>query len=212
MIMINSQHTLELMEKCLIMKEDRILRCGNNEPWGYSIMCAALGLLETHLGIKSSEAAKASSAERFVNLHYKLLAGQDPPSSQQIPPSSQQSDHARIMAQPSAYPPPPSSAEIFTRSKSVTPFPPPSQGSITQGGTIEVPGTPWWLPNPDPSVVPPVSHALSPSVGTPPNLYGLTPLLQIQPLNPEFSLETLGLNLNELWGGGGDNTWDWDQS
>ncbi len=110
MIMINSQHTLELMEKCLMMKEDRILRCGNNEPWGYSIMCAALGLLEAHLGTKSAEAAKAGSAERFVNLHYKLLAGQDPPSSQQPPPSSQQSDHARIGA-----PPTPSSSSAAIR-------------------------------------------------------------------------------------------------
>lgn len=83
MIMINSQHTLQLLEKCLIMKEDRILRCGNNEPWGYSIMCAAFGLLEAHLGTKTPENAKAASAERFVALHYKLLAGQDPPTGSQ---------------------------------------------------------------------------------------------------------------------------------
>jgi hypothetical protein len=83
MIMINSQHTLQLLEKCLAMKEDRILRCGNNEPWGYSIMCAAVGLLEAHLNVKTSEAAKAASAERFITLHYKLLAGQDPPLSSQ---------------------------------------------------------------------------------------------------------------------------------
>jgi len=81
MIMVNSEHTVKLMEKCLAMKEDRILRCGNNEPWGYSIMCAAFGLLEAHLGEKTTEAAKAASAERFINLHYKLLAWQDPPSS-----------------------------------------------------------------------------------------------------------------------------------
>lgn len=81
MIMVNAHHTIQLVEKCLAMKEDRILRCGNNEPWGYSIMCAATGLLEAHLGEKTSEAAKASSAERFINLHYKLLAWQDPPAS-----------------------------------------------------------------------------------------------------------------------------------
>ncbi|KOS21720.1 putative transcriptional regulatory protein [Escovopsis weberi] len=79
MIMINSPHTLKLIEKCISMKEDRLLRCGNNEPWGYSIMCAALGLLEAHLGTKSAEEAKSTSAERFVNLHYKLLANQEPP-------------------------------------------------------------------------------------------------------------------------------------
>ncbi|KAF7562415.1 hypothetical protein G7046_g1713 [Stylonectria norvegica] len=78
MIMINSHHTLKLIEKCLAMKEDRLLRCGNNEPWGYSIMCAALGLLEAHLGTKVPEVAKSTSAERFVALHYKLLANQEP--------------------------------------------------------------------------------------------------------------------------------------
>lgn len=83
MVMINSEHTLQLLQSCLGMKEDRILRCGNNEPWGYSIMCAAFGLLEAHLGTRSPEAAKAASAERFVNLHYKLLAGLDPPGSSQ---------------------------------------------------------------------------------------------------------------------------------
>ncbi|KAG5924572.1 hypothetical protein E4U42_004606, partial [Claviceps africana] len=79
MIMINSHHTLKLIEKCIAMKEDRLLRCGNNEPWGYSIMCAALGLLEAHLGTKTAEVAKSTSAERFVNLHYRLLANQEPP-------------------------------------------------------------------------------------------------------------------------------------
>lgn len=76
MIMINSHHTLKLIEKCIAMKEDRLLRCGNNEPWGYSIMCAALGLLEAHLGTKDAETAKSSSAERFVNLHHRMLANQ----------------------------------------------------------------------------------------------------------------------------------------
>lgn len=77
--MSNAQETLRLIERCIILKEDRVLRCGNNDPWGYSSMCAAMGLLETHMGIKSAEAAKASAAERFISLHYKLLAFQIPP-------------------------------------------------------------------------------------------------------------------------------------
>jgi len=89
MIMINSHHTVKLIEKCIAMKEDRLLRCGNNEPWGYSIMCAALGLLEAHLGTKTAEAAKSTSAERFVNLHYRLIANQEQPvsSGQMAPPT-----------------------------------------------------------------------------------------------------------------------------
>lgn len=76
LILSNSNETIRLMEKCLVMKEDRILRLGNNDPWGYSSLCAAIGLLETHLGIKTPDTAKASSAERFISLHYKLLAYQ----------------------------------------------------------------------------------------------------------------------------------------
>lgn len=119
MIMINSQHTLQLLEKCLKMKEDRILRCGNNEPWGYSIMCAAMGLLEAHLDTKTPEAAKAGAAERFINLHLKMIAGQDPP------PSSQQTEVQNGLPNPRATPvpatpaiaPPPLPSDIFVRSK-----------------------------------------------------------------------------------------------
>jgi hypothetical protein len=91
MIMINSQHTIKLLEKCLRLKEDRLLQCGNNEPWGYSIMCSAFGLLEAHIGNKTPEQAKASSAERFKSLHYKFLANQHPA-------ASQQSDQSRSSA------------------------------------------------------------------------------------------------------------------
>ncbi len=290
MIMINSQHTLQLLEKCLAMKEDRILRCGNNEPWGYSIMCAAFGLLEAHLGTKTPEAAKAASAERFVHLHYKLLAGQDPPGSQQSgPPSSAvgggggggcfapggpgaSGEQSRAVVatpfNPGAYGA--AGAEGFVRSKvcsttlpptlfsprggmhcggrhadvemhtlpqSATPFPPSSsqQGVAQQ---VEVPGTPWWLPNSgEPAAIPQVGGFLA--LNNPPGSSmssisggaaggggiggcggisggagrgahadeaGLPPP-QIQPLNPDFSLEVLGFNLNELWGSG---NFDWD--
>ncbi|KAK0626810.1 fungal-specific transcription factor domain-containing protein [Immersiella caudata] len=172
MIMINSQHTLQLLEKCLAMKEDRILRCGNNEPWGYSIMCAAVGLLEAHLNVKTSEAAKAASAERFINLHYKLLAGQDPPlSSQQSVagggiPAGSAGVPGRSATPFSALPPP---LEAFVRSKSVTPFATAASvasstvqnqnqnPTVVGAGAIEVPGTPWWLPSSDPSNLPQVS-------------------------------------------------------
>lgn len=116
MIMINSQHTLQLLGKCLAMKEDRILRCGNNEPWGYSIMCAAVGLLEAHLDTKTAEAAKAGAAERFINLHLKLLAGQDPPQSSQQAELPGLANTAPIPAA-CAIIPPPVPSDIFVRSK-----------------------------------------------------------------------------------------------
>jgi len=64
------------------------------------------------------------------------------------------------------------------------PQPPPQPSS---GPPVDlVPGTPWWLPN-----------ATDPS--------GLPQFQQVA--NPDFNLEMLGLNLNELWG---NDTWDWD--
>lgn len=46
-------------------------------------MCAAYGLIETHLGLKDPEAAKAQAAERFIALHFKLLSYQVPLEGQQ---------------------------------------------------------------------------------------------------------------------------------
>ena len=74
--MASSQETLKLIEKCIAMKEDRILRGMNNDPVGYFSVCSALGLLETHLGLKTPGEAKAAAAERFIALHYRLLANQ----------------------------------------------------------------------------------------------------------------------------------------
>ncbi|KJZ80454.1 hypothetical protein HIM_00304 [Hirsutella minnesotensis 3608] len=120
MIMINSPHTLKLIEKCIIMKEDRLLRCGNNEPWGYSIMCAALGLLEAHLGTKTPEAAKSTSAERFVNLHYRLLANQEPPVPSDNPLSGTPISSAATL--PTSGHGPTAGIDLPDRAKSVTPF------------------------------------------------------------------------------------------
>ncbi|KAI0381666.1 fungal-specific transcription factor domain-containing protein [Hypomontagnella monticulosa] len=142
LIMINSQETLRLIERCITMKEDRVLRCGNNDPWGYSSMCAAYGLLETHMGIKTSEAAKASAAERFISLHYKLLAFQ-------IPPYPNQQTDTQTTQDP------------VSRAKSITPFPMDATPSIQLSNTPysqreNLPLTmPWILPSStDPNQVP----------------------------------------------------------
>ncbi|KAL2759589.1 hypothetical protein ACRALDRAFT_2038429 [Sodiomyces alcalophilus JCM 7366] len=167
MIMINSQHTVKLLQRCLAIKEDRLMRCGNNEPWGYSIMCAALGLLELHLGTKTAEQAKATSAERFVNLHYKLLSYQAPPVVAQAPEPS------KMPGMPLEVPTGPRSAPPFSFQG---PFPNflSSQGSAVDGTQMPLN----WLPS-----------AIDSSAHT---------------LNPDYSLESLGLNLNELWG----ESWD----
>ncbi|KAI1381119.1 hypothetical protein F4677DRAFT_402178 [Hypoxylon crocopeplum] len=109
LVMSNAPETLRLIERCIAMKEDRVLRCGNNDPWGYSSMCAAYGLLETHMGIKTAEAAKASAAERFISLHYKLLAFQ-------IPPYPNAPSHPHTTSPQTAQDP-------ISRAKSITPYP-----------------------------------------------------------------------------------------
>jgi len=189
MIMINSQHTLQLLEKCLTMKEDRILRCGNNEPWGYSIMCAAVGLLEAHLDAKTPEAAKAGAAERFINLHLKMLAHDPPPSSNPTEVPNVPNPQATPCPSNPSIAPPPLPSDIFVRSKvshaekqnaalekggvanaaqSVTPFPSASQGSAGMtSGLVEVPGTPWWLPNTGDPAITPVSSWHNPPPSTP---------------------------------------------
>ncbi|OAA34947.1 C6 zinc finger domain containing protein [Metarhizium rileyi] len=142
MIMINSHHTLKLIEKCISMKEDRLLRCGNNEPWGYSIMCAALGLLEAHLGTKTTEAAKSTSAERFVNLHYRLLANQEPPVASDHVPGTPISGTTTLPA-PGLGPGP--GLEVPDRPKSVTPFMfPPSIPSVPVDPAT-APATAWMI-------------------------------------------------------------------
>ncbi|KAH8677878.1 hypothetical protein BX600DRAFT_479422 [Xylariales sp. PMI_506] len=165
LVMTNSAETVKLIEKCIAIKEDRVLRCGNNDPWGYSSMCASLGLLETHLGLKTFEAAKASAAERFISLHYKLLAYQIPPFGHTQQPESGT----------------PRLQEPVDRTKSITPFLPINPSTPMQLGTSPfhrdgLPlSMPWLLPQTD------QNHALVP--------------------NPDFNLELLGTDLNDLWSG-----------
>ncbi|KAL2205428.1 C6 zinc finger domain-containing protein [Sarocladium strictum] len=170
MIMINSHHTVKLIEKCLAMKEDRLLRSGNNEPWGYSIMCAALGLLEAHLAVKTPEAAKSSSAERFVNLHHKLLANQEPSvenREQQI-----QVGGLGVMGAP-ALPIVSGGMGLPDGPKSLTPFAfTPTMGPAGPPAQMDTSTNSWLLGAGD----------------------------QAHPYNMDPSLELLGLNLNELWG------------
>lgn len=211
MIMVNSQHTLKLLDKCLQMKEDRILRCGNNEPWGYSIMCAAYGLLETHLGIKDSQTAKSSSAERFINLHYRLLAGQEPP----VLAQQQQQQHPQQHMAVAQHGPQqtgagglqlrPEGPSLLDRAKSITPFinshghgPVQVSGSGSgSSGVGGIPSTPWWLAAADPAVS---DFPLVRPHGTGKLTSSSEQLQAAQPnLNPEFNMEVLGMNLNDLW-------------
>jgi hypothetical protein len=173
--MSNSAETVKLIEKCIAIKEDRVLRCGNNDPWGYSSMCAALGLLETHLGNKTFENAKASAAERFISLHYKLLAYQIPPFS-----NNQEADNTVTTSST------PRTQETANRSRQMAPF----AADGTPVTSMQLGSTPfhrdglplsmpWLLPQTDPAQ----SQTMVP--------------------NPEFNsgLELIGMDLNDLWSG-----------
>ena len=190
MIMINSHHTLKLIEKCISMKEDRLLRCGNNEPWGYSIMCAALGLLEAHLGTKTTEVAKSTSAERFVNLHYRLLANQEPPVASDNIPGTPISG-ATTLSAPGLGPSPgldvPDRPKVYTPMKASTTLQQPA--NIRRNQSV----TPFIFPPSLPTV--PVDPTTAPATAW---MIGVGD--QAQPFNMDPSLELLGLNLNELWG------------
>ncbi|KAI0403462.1 hypothetical protein F4802DRAFT_599060 [Xylaria palmicola] len=171
LINANNNETLQLIEKCIALKEDRVLRCGNNDPWGYSSMCAAYGLMETHLGLKTPEAAKAQAAERFIGLHYKLLA-------YQVSLERQEEQGGQQEAQPDSSVPQPSSAPNefvpMTAFSTGTPAPNAQLGSTAlprEGPPLSVP---WSMPPMD------TSQLLVP--------------------NPDFNFELLGSDLNDLWG------------
>ncbi|KAI1820938.1 hypothetical protein F4861DRAFT_542476 [Xylaria intraflava] len=142
--LINSNHeeTLRLIEKCIALKEDRVLRCGNNDPWGYSTMCATYGLIETHFGLKTPEVAKAQAAERFISLHYKLL-------SYQVSLTGKQDTHLDGITQP------PSSTQR-DEPVSMNSYLPVIPASVTPSGSVPVHcdgpfSMPWLMPTTDPN-------------------------------------------------------------
>ncbi|KAI1330666.1 fungal-specific transcription factor domain-containing protein [Xylariaceae sp. FL0255] len=138
LIAASHKDTLQLIDKCIRLHEDRIFRRGNIEPWGYSSLCAAYGLLETHLGLKTEEGAKAAAAERFLSLHYKLLSYQEAFEGQQKPIHNVTTSTG--IDQPSA----PNIVSTFTGS-TTTPAPQPGLND-----TLPVP-LPWMLQQSDPN-------------------------------------------------------------
>ncbi|TGJ82182.1 hypothetical protein E0Z10_g6585 [Xylaria hypoxylon] len=139
----NNKETLQLIEKCIALKEDRVLRCGNNDPWGYSSMCAAYGLIETHLELKTPDAAKAQAAERFIGLHYKLL-------SYQVPLEGQQGAQLNGIVQQPSSTQRNESTSVSTYSTS-TPVPTTQLGSMPLNRDGLPLSIPWLMPPTDPS-------------------------------------------------------------
>lgn len=70
-MMTSAESTIDLLEQCLPLTEDRYLRCFHGEPWCFVTMSAAIMLLKIHIGKESWQTAKSSCAQRFLRLHYK---------------------------------------------------------------------------------------------------------------------------------------------
>lgn len=67
--MTNALSTVDLLEQCLPVIEDKYLRF--SDPWTFFIMCTAIMLIKIHLGKESRQNAKSSCARRFLDLYYK---------------------------------------------------------------------------------------------------------------------------------------------
>ncbi|KAH6607117.1 zn2 cys6 dna-binding [Trichoderma cornu-damae] len=65
----NAMSTVDLLEQCLPIVEDKYLRI--SDPWIFFMMCTAIMLIKIHLGKETRQAAKSSCARRFLDLYYK---------------------------------------------------------------------------------------------------------------------------------------------
>ncbi|KAM0255600.1 hypothetical protein ACHAQJ_005604 [Trichoderma viride] len=68
-VMENATTTVDLLEQCLPMIEDKYLRVP--DPWTFFIMYTAIMLIKIHLGKETRQTAKSSCARRFLDLYYK---------------------------------------------------------------------------------------------------------------------------------------------
>ena len=73
-IMASSGSTVELLDRCLPLMEERYLQCFHGESWCFFTMCAAIMLIKIHLGRESWQTAKSSCAQRFLALYNKHIA------------------------------------------------------------------------------------------------------------------------------------------
>ncbi|TVY38123.1 Transcription factor, partial [Lachnellula subtilissima] len=75
-IMASSTSTIDLLEQCLPLMEERYLHCFYGEPWCFLTSCAAAMLVKIHVGRETWQTAKASCAQRFLDLHYRRIGRQ----------------------------------------------------------------------------------------------------------------------------------------
>ncbi|KAL9488085.1 hypothetical protein ACSS6W_000362 [Trichoderma asperelloides] len=110
-IMANAMSTVDLLEQCLPIIEDKYLRIP--DPWMFFIMCTAIMLIKMHLGKESRQTAKSYCARRFLDLYYKNVWMRQPADLAQ-----QQAITEDIVNQTNAatYPPPSAEASVLPTS------------------------------------------------------------------------------------------------
>ncbi|KAK3350098.1 hypothetical protein B0T25DRAFT_259119 [Lasiosphaeria hispida] len=94
-VMANVESTLDLLEQCLPLAEDRYLACLYGEPQCPLTMGAAIMLLKVHMGKDSPQTARYSFGQRFLGLYYRHFAREQipPPTQQALTPSEPFVDH-----------------------------------------------------------------------------------------------------------------------
>ncbi|KAH0531489.1 hypothetical protein TsFJ059_000316 [Trichoderma semiorbis] len=108
-IMTNALSTVDLLEQCLPVIEDKYLRF--SDPWTFFIMCTAIMLIKIHLGKESRQNAKSSCARRFLDLYYKNVWMHQPADLAQQQAITQ--DIVNQTAASNACPPPPPDASAL---------------------------------------------------------------------------------------------------
>ncbi|KAL7947997.1 hypothetical protein V8C42DRAFT_271429 [Trichoderma barbatum] len=111
-IMANALSTVDLLEQCLPIIEDKYLRF--SDPWTFFIACTAIMLIKIHLGKESRQNAKSSCARRFLDLYYKNVWMHQPSDLAQQQAINQ--DIANQTVSSAACPPPPPDATALPTS------------------------------------------------------------------------------------------------
>ncbi|KAL7938416.1 hypothetical protein V8C35DRAFT_330343 [Trichoderma chlorosporum] len=109
-IVDNALSTVDLLEQCLPIIEDKYLRF--SDPWTLFIMYTAIMLIKMHLGKESRQNAKSSCARRFLDLYYKNVWMHQPADLAQQQAITQ--DIVSQTAASTACPPPPDGSALPT--------------------------------------------------------------------------------------------------
>lgn len=76
MITEGAQRSIELLEDCLPMMAEKIVRRSAGRHWGFLTLCGAISLLKMKQGAMSHQEAKSYMARQVLDTHYKYFGKQ----------------------------------------------------------------------------------------------------------------------------------------